>query len=55
MNKGMKMIQNILHFLLFNSSRFHYLEPPRKEVIATMVDLVEFWIIQESELVQHAT
>jgi hypothetical protein len=39
----------------YNSSRFHYLEPPRKGVIEKMADLVEFWLILESELVEHAT
>jgi hypothetical protein len=31
------------------------LEHPRKGVIEKMVDLVEFWLILESELVEHAT
>jgi hypothetical protein len=30
------------------------LEPPRKEVIAKMAYLVEFWIILESELVENS-
>ena len=33
---------------------FHYLEPLRKGVIEKMAYLVEFWIILESELVDHA-
>jgi hypothetical protein len=31
------------------------LEAPIKGVIVKMVDLVEFWIILERELVEHAT
>jgi hypothetical protein len=31
------------------------LEHPRKGVIAKMADLVEFWLILERELVEHAT
>jgi hypothetical protein len=34
--------------------RCHYLEPLRKGVIAKMAYLVEFWLILESELVEHA-
>jgi hypothetical protein len=30
------------------------LEPPRKGVIEIMADLVEFFLILESELVEHA-
>jgi hypothetical protein len=55
MNKGLKMVHNVLQCLFCNSSRFHCLEPPRKGVIAKMADLVEFWLILESELVEHAT
>jgi hypothetical protein len=40
--------------ILCNSSRFHYLEPLRKGVIEKMAYLVEFWLILESELVEHA-
>jgi hypothetical protein len=54
MHKGMKIIHNILQCLLYKSSRFHYLEPPRKGVIEKMADLVEFWLILERELVEHA-
>jgi len=35
--------------------RFQYLEPLRKGVIAKMAYLVEFWIILESKLVEHAS
>jgi hypothetical protein len=54
MNKDLKMVHNVLQCLLCNSSRFHYLEPLRKGVIAKMAYLVEFWLILESELVEHA-
>jgi hypothetical protein len=30
------------------------LEPLRKEVIEKMAYLVEFWLIQERELIEHA-
>ena len=54
MKKDLKMIYNIIQCLLCNSSRFHYLEPLRKGVIEKMAYLPEFWIILESELVEHA-
>jgi hypothetical protein len=55
MNKGLKLVPNIIQYLLYNSSKFHYLEHPRKGVIEKMADLVEFWLILERELVEHAT
>jgi hypothetical protein len=54
MYKDMKLIHNVLQCVLCNSSRFHYLEPLRKGVIAKMAYLVEFWLILESDLVEHA-
>jgi hypothetical protein len=54
MNKDLKIVQNVLQFVLCNSSRCHYLEPLRKVVIEKMAYLVEFWIILESDLVEHA-
>jgi hypothetical protein len=33
---------------------WHYLEPLIKGVIAKMTNLVEFWLILESDLVEHA-
>jgi hypothetical protein len=54
MNKYLKLIHNVLQCVLCNSSRFHYLEPLRKGVIAKMAYLVEFWLILESDLVEHA-
>jgi hypothetical protein len=54
MNKDMKIVHNVLQCLLCNSSRFHYLEPLRKGVIEKMAYLVEFWLILERELVEHA-
>jgi hypothetical protein len=54
MNKDMKMIHNVLQCVLCNSSRCHYLEPLRKGVIEKMAYLVEFWLILESDLVEHA-
>jgi hypothetical protein len=54
MYKDMKLIHNVLQCVLCNSSRFHYLEPLRKGVIAKMAYLVEFWLILESDLVERA-
>jgi hypothetical protein len=55
MNKGLKMklVINIIQYILCNSSKFHCLEHLGKRVIAKMADLAEFWIILESELVEH--
>jgi hypothetical protein len=50
----MKLIHNVLQCVLCNSSKFHYLEPLRKGVIAKMTYLAEFWLILESDLVEHA-
>jgi hypothetical protein len=50
----MKLIHNVLQCVLCNSSRCHYLEPLRKVVIEKMAYLVEFWLILESDLVEHA-
>jgi hypothetical protein len=54
MNKDLKLIYNVLQCVLCNSSRWHYLEPLRKGVIAKMAYLVEFWLILESDLVERA-
>jgi hypothetical protein len=54
MNKGMKLVPNIIQYLLYNSSKFHCLEHPKKGVIEKMADLVELWLILERELVEHA-
>jgi hypothetical protein len=54
MYKDLKLIHNVLQCVLCNSSRFHYLEPLRKGVIAKMAYLVEFWLILESDLVERA-
>ena len=54
MNKDLKLIHNVLHYVLRNFSRFHYLEPLIKVVIEKMAYLAEFWLILESELVEHA-
>jgi hypothetical protein len=54
MNKDMKLIHNVLQCVLYNSSRFHYLEPLRKGVMAKMAHLVEFWLILERDLVERA-
>jgi hypothetical protein len=53
MNKDMKLIHNVLQCVLCNSSRWNYLEPLRKGVIEKMAYLVEFWLILESDLVEH--
>jgi hypothetical protein len=50
----MKLIQNVLQCVLCNSSKFHYLEPLRKGVIAKMTYLAEFWLILETDLVERA-
>jgi hypothetical protein len=50
----MKMINNVIQCGLCNSSKCHYLEPLRKGVITKMAYLVEFWLILESDLVEHA-
>jgi hypothetical protein len=54
MYKDMKLIYNVIQCVLCNSSKFHYLEPLRKGVIAKMAYLVEFWLILESDLVERA-
>jgi hypothetical protein len=54
MNEDLKLIHNVLQCVLCNSSRFHYLEPLRKVVIAKMTYLAEFWLILESDLVESA-
>ena len=54
MNKDIKMVHNVLLCLLFNFSKFHYLEPLKKGVMEKMAYLVEFWLILESEIVEHA-
>jgi hypothetical protein len=54
MNKDLKVVHNFLQCLLCNSSRFHCLEPLRKGVIAKMAYVVEFWLILERELIEHA-
>jgi hypothetical protein len=54
MNKYLKIVHNVLQFVLCNSSRCHYLEPLRKGVIAKMAYLAEFWLILESDLVERA-
>jgi hypothetical protein len=54
MYKYMKLINNVLQCVLCNSSKWHYLEPLRKGVIAKMAYLAEFCLILESDLVEHA-
>jgi hypothetical protein len=54
MNKDLKLIHNVLWCVLCNSSRFHYLEPLIKGVMANMAHLAEFWLILESDLVERA-
>jgi hypothetical protein len=54
MNKGLKIVHNVLQCLVYNFSRFHFLEPPRKGVIEKMAYLVELWLILEIELVENA-
>jgi hypothetical protein len=52
--KYLKLIHNVLQFVLFNSSKWHYLEPLKKGVIARMTYLAEFWLILENDLVESA-
>jgi hypothetical protein len=47
-------IDNITQCILLNSSNFHSLNPHQKEVIERMVDFIQFWSIQESELAQNS-
>jgi hypothetical protein len=54
MYKAMKLIHNILQCDLYNSFKFHYLEPLKKGVIEKMAYLAEFWLILERDLVEHA-
>ena len=54
MNKYMKMINDVIQCVLCHYSRFHYLEPLRKGVIAKMAYLAEFWLILESDLIECA-
>jgi hypothetical protein len=54
MNKYIKMVHNVLQCILCNSSRFYYLEPLKKGFIEKMAYLVEFWLILESDVVEHA-
>jgi hypothetical protein len=54
MYKDMKLIHNVLQCVLYNSSKWHYLEPLRKGFIAKMAYLAEFWLITKSDLVELA-
>jgi hypothetical protein len=54
MKKDMKLIHNVLQCVLCNSSKCHYLEPLIKGVIEKMAYLVEFCLILERDLVEHA-
>jgi len=54
MNKDLKIVQNVLQCVLYNSSRCHYLEPLRKGVIAKITYLVEFCLTLERDLAERA-
>ena len=54
MYKDMKLIHNVLQCSICNPSKWHYLEPLRKEFIANMAYLAEFLLILESDLVESA-
>jgi hypothetical protein len=54
MYKDLKLIENVLQCVFYNFSKWHYLEPLRKGVIAKMAYLAEFWLILESILVESA-
>ena len=49
------LVYNIItQCILWNSSKFDSLNPPQKEVIERMVDFIQFWSIQGTELVQNS-
>ena len=50
----MKLIHNVLQCVLCNSSKWNYLEPLKKGVMAKMAYLAEFCLILESDLVERA-
>jgi hypothetical protein len=50
----MKLIHNVLQCVLCNSSKWNYLEPLIKGVIAKMAYLAEFCLILESDLVERS-
>jgi hypothetical protein len=54
MYKALKLINNVPQCVLCNSSKWHYLEPLRKGVIAKMTYLFELWLILESDLVERS-
>jgi hypothetical protein len=54
MNTDLNLIRHVIQCVLCNYSRFYYLEPLKKGFIAKMTYLNEFWIILESDLVEHA-
>jgi hypothetical protein len=54
MYKDMKLIHNVLPWVLCNSSKCNYLEPLIKGVIAKMAHLAEFCLILERDLVERA-
>jgi hypothetical protein len=54
MNKYLKLIYNVLQFVLWNYPRCHYLEPLKKGVITKMAYLVELCLILESDLVERS-
>jgi hypothetical protein len=54
MYKAIKLIHNVLQCVLFNSSKWNYLEPLIKGVIEKMAYLAEFCLILESDLVERA-
>ena len=55
MYKDIKLIHDVLQCVLYNSSKWNYLEPFKKGVIAKMAYLFELWLILESDLVERAT
>jgi len=48
------LVDNITQCILWNSSNFHSLNPPQKEIIERMVDFIQFCSIENTQLVQHA-
>ena len=45
-------VDNITECILWSSSNFHSLNPPKKEVIERMVDFIQFWFVQKTQLVE---
>ena len=49
------LLYNITQCILWNYSNFYSLNLPPKKVIERMVDFIQFWSVQKTQLVQHAS